>query len=123
MSLRINKPQVSFMNELKRFEVEKPINCSSTYETIYIGQEFQPYKKYYHLCSELRDFILQKTDRLFIWIYAWGFTNPEDPVFYRKDGSIFFESIIHEGECYLYPREDEDVSNIVSKEHWIRYDE
>lgn len=43
----------------------------------------------------------------------------EDLVFLRKDGSVFFESIFHEGECSIYPKDDEDVSEILSFKHWI----
>ena len=42
----------------------------------------------------------------------------EDLTFYRADGSIFFESTTHEGYCDLFPRDDEDVSELVSKEGW-----
>ncbi|MBE6625537.1 MAG: hypothetical protein E7622_07885 [Ruminococcaceae bacterium] len=59
------------------------------------------------------------TDSIFKWIDGWGFKNPEDPCFYRDDGSAFFTSVIHEGVVKLTPRENEDVSKIISNPLWI----
>jgi hypothetical protein len=53
-------------------------------------------------------------------MFAWtGYIMPEDPTFYRPDGSIFFKSTTHEGELTLMPRGDEDVSNVLSSGRWI----
>ena len=43
----------------------------------------------------------------------------EDLTFYREDGRIFLRVITHEGECYFYPDDNEDVEKIVTKDHWI----
>ena len=77
---------------------------------------------HYRLCPESREIISCVAQSIFSWIFGWGYKNPEDPVFYRKDGSSLFSSVIHEGICALSTREDEDVSNIVSQPNWICVD-
>ena len=75
-------------------------------------------KRYYTVCAEMCD-LLKKENNIFAWF--WEEKNPfhfENLTFYRNDGTIFFESITHEGECYLYVKETEDVSRIVSNELW-----
>ena len=78
--------------------------------------------RYYRTCPELCALLPQIADHIFRWRSGWRCHNPEDPVFYRSDGSMFFFSIIHDGECMLMPREGEDVSHVVSKEHWLTED-
>ena len=97
---------------LKPFEIPQIESAVTNYSGSYV--------KCYKTCPELLDFMLKTSDSLFKWINGWDYTNPEDPTFYRKDDSIFFASTIHEGECILMPKEDEDVFNIVCKEHWER---
>ena len=46
-------------------------------------------------------------------MYGQGHKNPEDPIFYRADGSKFFLSVIHEGELELYVNDSEDISAIL----------
>ena len=47
----------------------------------------------------------------------------EDPVFYRADGTIFFEAITHEGECSIYPRNNENISALFGFGHWLLMNE
>ena len=54
----------------------------------------------------------------------FGFNDvPEDITFYRKDKSIFMETISHEGECFLFPKPGEDISDVISKNGWIKTDD
>lgn len=46
----------------------------------------------------------------------------EDVAFLRKDGSIFFDSIFHEGEYSIYPQENEPVGEILQYGHWLLID-
>lgn len=75
--------------------------------------------EYFQVSSELCEVLLNNTNSIFSWINGWGYNNPEDPTFYRKDGSVFFTSTIHEGECTLYVQ-NEDVSEIIASNNWIR---
>ena len=75
--------------------------------------------KFYRVCDELCELLLEITDNIFSWLVGWGYSNPEDPTFYRTDGSMFFTSSIHEGEIVLLPRDDEDVDDIIAQEGWI----
>ena len=40
-------------------------------------------------------------------------------VYLSSDGSVFFSSVIHEGECTLHVRDDEDVSEIINNPLWL----
>ena len=42
----------------------------------------------------------------------------EDLAFFREDGTAFFTSIAHEGECILTPRNSEDVEALVRSGPW-----
>ncbi len=120
MAFTIMAPDgISYVNELEKFAVDKEANIKEvSIRYGYPGQKFQPYVRYYRVCPELCELLTSMTDSIFKLLFGGGQTNPEDPTFYRADGSVFFSSVIHEGEITLYPREDEDVSNIVSKPHW-----
>lgn len=72
----------------------------------------------YQLNEEMKESIMNITDSMFKWICGMGNTNPDDPIFYREDGSVFFWSCIHDGECRLLPRSNEDVSNIICSKLW-----
>ncbi|MBQ3073351.1 MAG: hypothetical protein IJD19_01585 [Ruminococcus sp.] len=97
------------------------IKREDTYRVV--SEEFGSYitgtdKRYYRVCSEMSD-LLKKEKNIFSWL--WEENNPfhfENLTFYREDGTVFFESITHEGECYLYAKETEDVSKIVSNQLW-----
>ena len=40
-----------------------------------------------------------------------------------RDKSIFMETISHEGECFLFPKPGEDISDVISKNGWIKTDD
>lgn len=114
-SLVITNPDSAILEKLQPFEISK---------SDVIKFEFDHYEKssvtvkYYKVSSALCKTILSQTNSIFCWINGWGFSNPEDPTFYRDDGSVFFTSTIHEGECTLMVQ-DEDVFDIVSDERWV----
>lgn len=74
--------------------------------------------RFYKLCPELLELMKQTSNSIFGWAYCW-YSTPDDPVFIRSDGSVFFDSIIHEGEIRLLPRDGEDVSEIISNKLWL----
>jgi len=74
---------------------------------------------HYKVCTEMIEWFLWINDSLYDWYYVPEKICPEDLTFYRKDGSVFFSSVTHEGYCELTVRDDEDVSHIISKDHWL----
>ena len=78
---------------------------------------------FYRICPELYTILTDNIHSIWEWIDGWDFKNPENPHFYRADGTCFFMCNTHDGECFFYAREDEDVSVVVNKEHWYREDE
>ncbi len=119
LSLVIFTPDTAFLDELKKYRVEKPPHFPA-YKSLstFIGSKFQPYVQYYKLCPQLKELLFKMSDSIFKFIANEKYKNPEDPTFYRKDGSVFFASVIHEGEISLMPTENEDVTYIVAKAHW-----
>lgn len=116
MSLRICKDSIDYVDDLEVFRCEKPDNIDFFHYTTSLDAE--DCIRYYRICHELKDLLEKASDSIMNWVSTWGYKNPEDPVFYREDGSVFFSSITHEGECILYPREDEDVRDIISNPNW-----
>ena len=80
-----------------------------------IGQVY-----HYRLSQRNRRYIHSIADSIFKWIDGWGYHNPEDPVFYRADGSVFLSSRIHEGCISLFPLDGEEVSEIVMNPPWFK---
>lgn len=76
--------------------------------------------RHYKLCPELCHSIAQHTDSIFSWLCGWGFDNPDDPSFFREDGSVFFSSTIHEGECALYLKSTESLPEHLLDEKWAK---
>ncbi|MBQ7160614.1 MAG: hypothetical protein IJR90_02790 [Clostridia bacterium] len=70
------------------------------------------------LTDEVKKWILSVTDSIFKWIDGWGNKNPEDPMFYRADGSVLFESVIHDGVIHFNASENENLSAILSDPLW-----
>lgn len=76
---------------------------------------------HYSLTPEVKAFLLSRANSVFKWTYAWGNNNPDDLVFFRHDGTAFFSSVIHEGECTLSPQYNEDVSIIIDDPRWLHH--
>ncbi len=106
---------LSNTNPLKKFQISRPANVPADDGFYY------PYcqHSYFRVCPELCDTLINNFGGIFEWIYNYKFHNPEDPVFYRSDGSIFFKSIIHDGICAIYPRETEDTEDLMNNVPWL----
>jgi len=87
---------------------QQDVNLESNYRIVH-----------YLLSDEVKKFVQKCADSMFQWTFAWGNHLPDDPCFFREDGSVFFSSLIHEGECTLTPRENENISEIIEDERWI----
>ncbi len=74
--------------------------------------------RHYRLSDEVEEKIVGVTDSIFKWICGWGYSNPADPAFFRKDGSVFFQSLIHEGVCSLFPQGEEQIDHVVRGKMW-----
>lgn len=76
--------------------------------------------RHYTLCPAVEGILLHSAHSIFSWLCGWGFTNPADPTFFRKDGSVFLSSVIHEGECRLFAEETENVDMVVAEAGWMK---
>ena len=120
VSLIFKEEQLKNYEQLEQFEVLDPsivkkMKYRQDGDFCYYPQKdtvvhVHIFVRYFNCCEELKKLFLEISDDLWSWIPAWGFDNPEDPVFYREDGSVFFFPVVHEGWATLYPRENEDVS-------------
>lgn len=73
----------------------------------------------FYPCNEATiSYLETHVNGIFEWVQCWGFENPEDLTFYREDGTVLFWLWAHEGQAALFPRESEDVSQIVSMPGW-----
>lgn len=114
-----------FQDVLSPFEIERPAcvaekDVPGGYDYFYpkTGEKQCSHTRFYRVCPELYEVLLSISDSLFSWLYGRGHCKPEDPTFYREDGSVFFSSVIHEGECHLYLRGGEDASEILGISGW-----
>lgn len=85
-------------------------------------------RRFYSACSEVHEIIsscnlLDYCGKLHYDCADSQVCMPEDPMFLREDGSIFFDSIVHEGEYSFYPRPDEDIGEVLQFGHWLPMDE
>ncbi len=76
----------------------------------------------YRLSGTVQKYLRTHVNGVFEWINGWGYSNPEDPAFLREDGSVFFCSTIHEGECTLLPNKNESISDVLKRGKWIAID-
>ena len=115
LSLIATNANSHLLKELEIYEIEKSEKISFNFN--HYG-EISDKIKYYSVSPELYRTIIKNTNDIFCWINGWNFENPEDPTFYREDGSVFFTSTIHEGTCTLFVK-GEDVSKIVNNSNWV----
>lgn len=79
--------------------------------------------KFYKACAETFRLLLEMADSVFQLQYNGEFQNPEDLAFFRDDGTILFTSCVHEGECSLFPKTDENISEVLAQGNWILTEE
>ena len=75
---------------------------------------------YFKCCQATRKYLSESYHCLFGWFWNGKDRGnlPEDLAFYRGDGSAVFASETHEGQCYLYPRKEEDFSSVLNAAGW-----
>ena len=115
---------ISLRQELEPYRIICPNNITNSfYHYKYYNLVKNEDIRYYRVCPELCNILKHYANSIYEWIQGWDFNNPEDPTFYREDGSAFLTTIIHEGYVLLTPRADEDVSVIVSRDGWQESEE
>lgn len=72
----------------------------------------------YRCTEETFQFLCNYVDSVLSWDAHFEHETPEDLAFYRSDKTLFFESVSHEGVCYLWNRPEENVFSVVSKNEW-----
>ena len=119
MTVKTSPCQPYDTKQLEEFEEYRILPDEDFFEStgVYSSPYFEI--RYYELCPKLFTLITKVTDSLFKWIDGKGYSNPEDPIFFREDGSVFFRSVIHEGYCELCVREGEDVLGVVDDNRWF----
>ena len=107
---------------IKKFQIPITDNVLHAYGHYYkhIDDPQLSQIRHYKITNETIDTFSSVTNSIFKWITDWVHTNPEDPVFYREDGSIFFSVIVHEGECMLFPNINEDISDALKFGNWVK---
>lgn len=120
-SVIVHVPDMDIVVEMDKFRIDRPENIQFKHG-YYMSKNTKPNSQFYKVCPELCDIIIEKANSIYEWLNGWGFRNPEDPTFYREDGSVFFTSVIHDGEVFLLPRDDEDVSIVINNKYWREVD-
>ena len=111
VSFKIGNKSSECLEYLNPFLVKKDIKVNT-------GNKNQRDEiRFYSVCDEMCKFLKEVSSSIFSWLYY--IINLEDLTFYREDGSVFFESSTHDGICDLIPKEDEDISEIISKGDWV----
>ena len=105
---------------LKKYEIDQPKEITVSYFDLGIGKKDQSELNlhFYRACPEIHKWMLESANGIFEWLNGRGFHNPENPIFYREDGSIVFCSVIHDGELFVQYRKDEDVLSMISSAPW-----
>lgn len=111
LSLKVYDETAPFIKELDTWKV---------HDLSEVSDFIQPTQyRLYFANTDVYNLFLKKTTSILEY-RCWSVNMPyEDVSFIRKDGSIFFSSIFHEGECSIYPCNDEDVSDILKQGHWL----
>lgn len=79
-------------------------------------------RKYFEVNEDTKSFVLSFGNLFSYWENTDSKYYNDEPaqnlIFYRSDQSVFFLSETHEGYCFLYPNDNEDISDIVDKPGW-----
>ena len=107
------------IDALENFRITKPDNIEfQTYDSSVDGRKAEII--YYKITPNVKDILSCVTDNIWGWVSYDNTWCMEDPTFFRIDGSIFFSSATHDGECALFPRDGEDISLIINSGRWIK---
>ena len=98
-SLDIIKSDTKFTNELSSFKLQLSSIKSE-------GLEPTAQKEFYYFNEKSLNLLYKISDSIFSYLY-YPTRLPENLCFYRKDSSLLFSSMSHDGECYMFLNDDE----------------
>ena len=104
--------QTEFLRQLDPWHTTELIPTSARLDS-------SKHRQFYLANSETCTLLMQYTDSFFKKRLLPSEVFFEDFTFLRADFSVFFEEISHEGECTLYPRNNEDISLVIRYGHWL----
>lgn len=109
-----------FLPERMR-EMRLPINDDMRSLYAYHSKDISETTQIWHLPLnvDVCEYLLGASNSIWEWLSTDEYKAPEDIVFYRADSSVFFTSVIHDGECLLTVNDDEDVSEIIKNHLWL----
>lgn len=88
-----------------------------------IGTSQEDALSYFQVCDQTFVILSSRVQSLFDFDACLNHLYPEDLTFYRSDGSVFMDSIAHEGECTLYIQPGEDIADVLAFGNWLPLDE
>lgn len=104
------------------FSLDYPFGMAPSAELApYVHEIPNPVRVVYHYNEDTMQILKQLSNSIFKFHFHYE-GKPEDPIFYRSDYSVFFSSVTHEGDSFLFPRDGEDVSILLQNEHWKEID-
>ena len=119
ISFKIFGQDTKFLDWLEQFRVQRPKNTDISVYGLYQATPEEAGCRFYRACPEMHKWMLEVANSMFEWLDGWGFKNPEDPCFFREDGSALFFSTIHEGELGLCVDDDANIDSLLSTAKWI----
>ena len=108
---------------LESFRIDRPKEIKCSFYKLGMGcldkDEAQLRLRFYKVCPAFCQWMKNSASGIFEWLNGWGFKNPENPIFFRADGSVLLSTVIHDGEIMFSPREGEHAEELLSLGDWI----
>lgn len=111
-SVLLSEKSAEKMQAFHAYSMKKP-------DFPYQNESHMERRRFYLVCDESIRLLYRLSYNIFELYEIGNHAFPEDPVFYRADGSVFFDSVIHEWECHLFPRENENIEPVLRFGHWL----
>ncbi len=119
----IYRTEELYYPELECFRIDRPKEITCSFFDLGMGcrdeDEAELRLRFYKVCPEFCQWMKDSAFGVFEWLNGWGFKNPENPIFFRADGSVLLSTVIHDGEIMFCPREGEPAEEILSIGDWI----
>lgn len=109
---------INYYSEIKKYAITI-VQSNYWPGTGRFGAGLKPYVAILPCNERTRELLNSISDNLRDFVNCWGINNPEDPSFYREDGTVFFSSTVHECIFDISIDPNEDVSDLLSKRKWV----